>query len=115
MLIDFNTPKEGNEPKRLDRQEPDPAGVAAGESDPGSVGPASDPIDLASEKPGWLFALAAVGLLFGFSSLVLSLITLQNLPKPEPVVIHCHPDLLKKIENQAAVLSEIAESAKVRK
>jgi hypothetical protein len=53
--------------------------------------------------------------LLSLSSLVLSLITIKNIPKPEPVSIECDPNLLKKIEKQAQVLEEIAKSSKIKK
>jgi hypothetical protein len=53
--------------------------------------------------------------LLSLSSLVLSLTTIKNIPKPEPVSIECDPNLLKKIEKQAQVLEEIAKSSKIKK
>ena len=51
-----------------------------------------------------------------FSALSLSgvVYTLSHIPKPEPVSIQCSPDLLKKIENQAKILEEIAKKSKLK-
>lgn len=63
-------------------------------------------------KPAYPFVLLLISGVLSLSSLVLSLITINNIPKPEPISIQCDPNLLKKIENQATILSEIAESTK---
>ena len=104
MLLDFNTPG-GQEPINKTRE---PADDPQNRQKPDSV--LEDPKNLGN--PGYLLALFVFSGVLSLSSLVLSIITIKNIPKPEPVSINCHPDLLKKIENQAAVLSEIAESAK---
>lgn len=98
MLLDFNTPKTPNDQK--------PTVEALTEL----VRPPAH--DQKPEKLMSAFILLSVSGVLSLSSLVLSLITIKNIPKPEPVSITCDPDLLKKIENQATVLSEIAESAK---
>ncbi len=69
----------------------------------------------ATSKPNqskYLLSLLLISGVLSLSSLVLSLITINNIPKPEPISIQCDPNLLKKIEKQATILSEIAESTK---
>lgn len=56
--------------------------------------------------------LLIAAFLFSVLALVGVLYTLAHIPKPEPVSIQCSPDLLKKIENQAKVLEEIARTTK---
>ncbi len=52
--------------------------------------------------------------LFSVFALIGVLYTLAHIPKPEPVSIQCSPDLLKKIEDQAKILEEIAKTTKPR-
>lgn len=69
----------------------------------------------AAPKPNqskYLLSLLLISGVLSLSSLILSLITINNIPKPEPISIQCDPNLLKKIEKQATILSEIAESTK---
>lgn len=77
-----------------------------------------NPVDYASaSKFGSKFRslLLLGGLFLSISSVVLSLFTIKNIPKPDPVVISCDPDLLEKIEKQAKLLTEIAKSAATKK
>ncbi len=110
MLLDFNTPGASEAPNKAEG----PSDHFQGKENPETAPQEPEKLN----NPGRLFVLLAFSGVLALSSLAISLITLKNLPKPEPVVINCHPDLLKKIENQAAVLSEIAEiaeSSKARK
>lgn len=56
--------------------------------------------------------LLILAFLFSIFALVGVLYTLSHIPKPEPVSIQCSPDLLKKIEDQAKILEEIAKTTK---
>lgn len=64
---------------------------------------------VSSVRAAFLICLCVV---MSLASVVLSLISIRNTPKPEPVIIQCDPNLLQKIENQARVLDEISKSAK---
>jgi hypothetical protein len=56
--------------------------------------------------------LLILALIFSLLAIAGVLYTLSHMPKPESVSIQCSPDLLKKIENQAKILEEIARKSK---
>ncbi len=59
--------------------------------------------------------LPIAALSFSMLALLGVLYTLSHIPQPEPISIQCSLDLLKKIENQAKILEEIAKKTKSQK
>lgn len=110
MSLDFNTLEVQNSNKGL-VEVPEVAEIKNGAEDG----------DKSSSHRGLLRFLSPASIFIGLcavlslSSLMLSLISIKSIPKPEPISIECDPDLLKKIEKQAQVLEEITKSSKSRK
>ncbi|MCF7865065.1 MAG: hypothetical protein K9M11_00980 [Candidatus Pacebacteria bacterium] len=76
---------------------------------------ASDKASCIPKATKYIFLIIAVCFVLSLTSVVLGLLTLKNIPKPEPVSIQCDPDLIKKIEKQAQVFEEITKSTKTQK
>ncbi len=94
MPLDFNT----LEPKGQQNQE------KKRESPSGSA--------IVTSMTPTAIVILALCLALSLASVILSLYSIKNMPKPGPVIVQCDPNLLQKIENQARVLDEISKSAK---
>jgi hypothetical protein len=104
MSLDFNT---------LEPQKQNSAETIAAPSGPGiSSEPGTSMSGPSSAISRFQTHLLMLALFFSVLALVGVLYTLSHLPETEPVSIRCDPDLLKKIEDQAKILEEIAKKSK---